>query len=205
MSTTPSKPYKWFVETMKAATYWYCSQELWSRRGKVIERDVQRAIHDYGKPPDGYAVHMEVPYKRFFPNIDMPDPLTPECELDLAFRRKIKGSKKHTTTIACELKLRSPNRSRFEEDIRRLATIKQQWPRISTYLVVFSVGEKKGYPNENSHYLDHYAPVPGTDSQQYRLVENFTITSSGKEKNFEGKLYIFSIENLSHDGGRISC
>lgn len=197
MSTTPSKPYKWFLDTMRAAAYWYCSQHCWSRRGKVIERDVQRAIHDYGKPPDGYAVHMEVPYKRFFPNTEVPKPLTSTSELDLAFRRRIKGSRKHTTTIACELKLLLSSRRRLTEDLQRLAAIKSEWPRISTYLAVFSAGHEKDLPKTYQHAIGKYEPIPDTNAQQFALVERFKIETSINDRKYEGNLLIFEVTNIA--------
>ncbi|WP_173941149.1 hypothetical protein [Burkholderia glumae] len=198
MSTTQSEPPRWFLETMRAAAFWTCSNRFWSARSKLVERDIQKAIFDHAKPQGGYGTHVEVRYEHFYPGRDVPEQVN-GAELDIAFRKFNRKNRKHRTRIACELKVLSSSTkaARIHHDLRKLAAIKQRWPHISTFLVVFSVGPSRRIPGIEVLESDKYARVPGQRSQQYRMVEHLKIGATIDNPLYQGDMYAFEVVNVA--------
>ncbi|WP_157384071.1 hypothetical protein [Burkholderia glumae] len=196
MATTTSKLPRWLTDTFRGAAFWVCAEKCWQPKRRKKEAVFQDVLSTRVHPPNGGEFIDEVHYHHFFNGYKLPSPHSVGTRMDFAVRRRSTDTKKYRTSFAIELKISPVKKAEFEDDLWRLAVLKQRRPYIRTLAVVISTTRRRQRANEKSIGEDGLTPVPSFPTYGYKLIDTFSVTNDESVDGHNAYTYIFEVLKL---------
>jgi len=195
MSNTTNKSPFWAQQSLQGITYWIGHRRCLYRHYPLAEgalvAEICNLIH--ANLRNRSSLRCEVRYEDLLPGIAKSGILTAKARADLVVMQKPEDGGTAVPKFVIEVKRASAARSQIDNDLQRLAEVRNRHPKIRAFMfLVAEATRPTRFVSDDGTSITGQQPIEGYDKNHYRVIRTWKALHA--KKNLDRAQYACLVE-----------